>query len=222
MTISTYSELKTAIASWMHRSDTTTRDDEAIDNFEAKVNRRLRVKDLETTTTGNMVAGTATISFPTANTEIRSITYVPATGAIRKLEYIALEQADALEFQASGLPQYYTTAGNAIRFYPTPDSTYAYTIKHYQRVAALSSTTGYTTNWLLSNNPDLYLYGSLVELCAYTGDDPRLQVWKIAVEEGLNELIRADRRERFKSPQVQFDPEIGGRRMTRDIETDGE
>lgn len=222
MTVSTYSELKTALATYAHRSDLTGRDDEAIDFFEAAVNRRLRMKDMETTTTGNMVAGTATISFPTSNTEIRSITYVPATGAIRKLEFITLEQADAMEFQASGTPQWYTTAGNAIRFYPTPDSAYAYTIKHYQRLAALSSASGYTTNWLLSNNPDLYLAGSLVGLAAYIGDDGRLQVWKAALEEGLKDLNRADRRERFKSPQVQFDAELRAFPTTRNIETDGE
>lgn len=222
MAITSYSTLKTAIATWMHRSDTTTQDDEAIDNFEAKFNRRLRIKNLETTTTGNMVASTATIAVPTDFLEIISFTYAPSTGAVRKLEYITPQQGDALELSGTAAPQWYSFVGGLIRLYPTPDSAYAYTIRHYQRLSALSSTTGYTTNWLISNNPDIYLYGSLVDLCAFTGDDPRLMVWKQGLEEALSELDRADRRERFVSPVVNFDAELRAFPTGRNIETDGE
>src|SRR5574343_1635194 len=222
MTISTYSELLTAIGNYMHRSDLSGRDAEAVDNFEAKVSRRLRIGDMETTATGSMVVGTATIAKPTGFAEMRSFTYAPTTGAVRKLEYITPEQADALELGSNGAPQLYTFVGNLIRLHPTPDTAYAYTIKYYQRLVALSSTTGYTTNWLLSNNPDLYLYGTLVEMCAYTGDDPRLAVWKQAVAEGLAELTRSDRKERFVGPVVHFDAELRSFPTSRNIETDGE
>jgi len=222
MTISSYSELLTAIGNYMHRSDLSGRDAEAVDNFEAKVSRRLRIGDMETTATGNMVSGTATISKPTGLAEVRSFTYAPATGSVRKLEYLTPEQCDALEYGSNGAPQFYTFVGNLIRLYPTPDDTYAYTVKYYQRLVALSSASGYTTNWLLSNNPDIYLYGTLVEMCAFTGDDPRLMVWKTAVEEGLKELERADRRERFISPVVMFDAELRDFPSSRNIETDGE
>lgn len=221
MTVSTYSELLTALANWTHRSDLSGRDAEAVDNFEAKVSRRLKLKDMEASTTSTMVSGTATISVPDGMTDLRSIIFVPVSGAIRKLEYITPEQADAKEYADEGIPRWYTFVGGAIRLYPTPDAAYSYTLKYYKRVVALGSTTGYTTNWLLSNHPDLYLYGSLVELCAFTGDDPRLMVWKQAVEEGLKELERADRKERFKAPVAQFDSELTGG-MTRNIETDGE
>ena len=222
MAITTYSALLSAVGTWMHRVDLSGRDEEAVDNFEAAANRRLRLNSEETTTTGNMVADTATITLPATCFEIRTLTYAPSTGSVRKLEYITPEQADALELGSSGAPQWFTLVGGAIRLYPTPDSAYAYTLKYYTGITALSSSSGFTTNWLLSNNPDLYLTGSLVELCAFTGDDPRLAVWKTKLEEGLQELIRSDRRRRFISPVVNFDAELKAFPTNRNIESDGE
>lgn len=222
MTISSYSELKTALATWSGRSDTTSRDDEAIDMWEGEVNRRVRVRNMETSATGNMVSGTATISLPTDFLEIRTITYVPATGSIRKLEYVTPEQADAFEYAGNGAPQWYTFVGGAIALYPTPDSTYAYTIKYYARLSALSSSSGYTTNWLLSNNPDLYLAGSIKWIAALNKDGESLAAWKGQVEEGLAQLERQDRRERFVTPVVNFDNQLRAFPSNRNIETDGE
>lgn len=221
MAINSYTTLISAIGNYMHRSDLTGRDQEAIASLEAKVNRRYRLRGMEGTSTGNMVAGTATISLPTGFLEIRSLTYVPVSGAVRKLEFKTLEQLDSLEFTTSGLPQWYTFAGGAIRLYPTPDSTYAYTLKYYGQVSALTSGT-VSTNFLISSYPDVYLYGTLVEMCKYTGDDPRLASWKQSLEEAFQELERADRRERFVSPVVGFDAELMAFPTSRNIETDGE
>lgn len=56
-------------------------------------------------------------------------------------------------------------------------------------------TTSGSTNWLLTNHPDIYLYGALVEAAPYLGEDPRVEVWKLQLEERLNELsgsVRVD------------------------------
>ena len=220
MTISTYAELKTALANYTHRSDLTGRDDEAIDSFEARINRRLRLRGMENSSTGTMVAGTATISLPTGFNEIRSFIFNPTTSVVRKLEYITPEQADAKEFSSNGPPKWYTFVGGAIRLYPTPDQAYAYTIKFYKTITPLDGTN--TTNFILTYNPDIYLFGCLVELMRYTGDDPRLAMWEQSLEAGIRELERMDRRERFVSPVVGFDAELIAVHKGRNIETDGE
>lgn len=222
MAITSYSTLKTAISTYMHRSDLagSSIDDEAIDGFEAKISRRIKVRGMETSATGTFVANTATISLPTGFNEIRSLTYAPATGSVRKLEYITPEQADAFEYASSAPPQWYTFVGGLIRLYPTPDAAYDYTIKYYRTIVPLDSTN--TTNFLLTSHPDVYLYGALVEACLYTGDDPRLMAWKQSLEEAIQELIRSDRRERFVSPVVNFDAELRAFPTSRNIESDGE
>jgi hypothetical protein len=220
MTISSYSELKTAIATYMHRADLTGRDDEAIDNFEAKINRKIRTAGLETTATGNMVSGTATISFPTGYAEIRSFTYVPVTGSVRKLEYITPEQADALEYTANGPPQWFTLVGNAIRLYPTPDSTYAYTIRIYRTIVPLDGSN--TSNWLLASHPDIYLAGCQAEMAMFAEDYDKFRILDGFVNQWMQDLIRSDRRANNPTPVAQFDAELRAFPSSRNIETDGE
>jgi hypothetical protein len=47
---------------------------------------------------------------------------------------------------------------------------------------------GNPTNWLLQNHPDIYLYGALVESAPFLKDDERIPVWKMNLDERLNEL----------------------------------
>lgn len=220
MTISTYSELKTAIGNYMGRADLTSRADEFIDNLEAKITRRLRVRHMETTVSGSFTADTATIALPTGFVEIRSFTYDVTTDVPRKLEFITPEQGDALGWSSSGAPEFYSFVGGAIRLYPTPDSAYSYTIRYFAKFTALSESN--TTNALLTNYPDLYLYGCLLEACGYVGDDGRIPLWKAAVEECYSEIARHDKRERHKPAVVQLDPALVGIMVRSNIETDGD
>ncbi len=219
MTISTYAELKTAIGTYMGRSDLTDRADEFVDNLEAKITRRLRVGPMETTATGTFTADTATFNLPADYVELRSFTYDITTDSPRKLEYITPEQGDALEYSSSGPPLAYSVVGSSVRLYPTPEQAYAYTLRYFAKFVPLSVSN--TTNALLTSYPDLYLYGTLLEACGYVGDDARIPLWKAAVEECYAEISRHDKRARHKPATVQFDPALVGISYGTDITTDG-
>ena len=60
MAITTYAELQTAIANWLARDDLTTYLPDFITLFEAAANRRLRVRQMETTATLTPSSGSAT------------------------------------------------------------------------------------------------------------------------------------------------------------------
>ena len=220
MALASYSDLHSAITNYLHRTDMTARYDEIIDMTESKLSRRLRLRGMETSATGTFTASTATLALPTDFLEVRSFTYAPSTGSTRKLEYITPQQAEAMEYASVAAPQWYTFVGGTFRLYPTPDSAYAYTLRYYQKITPLDSTN--TNNFILTNNPDVYLYGCLVESCLYTGDDPRLMAWKQSLEEAVADLIKSDRRERFVSPVVNFDAELRAFPTNRNIESDGE
>jgi hypothetical protein len=52
-----------------------------------------------------------------------------------------------------------------------------------------------TTNWLVTNYPDIYLFGSLVEAAPYLKDDGRVVVWESELQKRLDELsgsVRVD------------------------------
>ena len=54
-----------------------------------------------------------------------------------------------------------------------------------------------TTNWLLTQYPSAYLWGTLSYAAPYIGDDPRLQIWLSAREAAIERIRLADRRAKF-------------------------
>jgi hypothetical protein len=82
--------------------------------------------------------------------------------------------------------------GDTFQLVPTPDASYTVELTYYSKIPALSDSN--TTNWLLTNSPDVYLYGSLLEAAPYLDDDNKLQVWGSLLEQSLNALqIESDR-----------------------------
>ena len=65
MAITSYAELQTAMANWLIRDDLTNRLPEFIDLFEAEVNRRLRIQDMETRATATLTSGSDYLALPT-------------------------------------------------------------------------------------------------------------------------------------------------------------
>jgi hypothetical protein len=53
------------------------------------------------------------------------------------------------------------------------------------------------TNWLLTQYPSAYLWGTLSFAAPYIGDDPRLQLWLGAREAAIERIRLADRRAKF-------------------------
>jgi hypothetical protein len=80
---------------------------------------------------------------------------------------------------------YALTAGG-IELYPTPDLTYNASLVYYACVPTLSASN--TTNWLLTEAPDVYLYGSLVHSAPYLKDDARAQIWEVLAGQAIDKL----------------------------------
>jgi hypothetical protein len=53
------------------------------------------------------------------------------------------------------------------------------------------------TNWLLTQYPSAYLWGTLSYAAPYIGDDPRLQLWLGAREAAIERIRLADRRAKY-------------------------
>jgi hypothetical protein len=70
MALTTFSQLKTSIANYLNRSDLTGVIPDFITLAESKLNRNLRLRKMQTTTTLTCVSGTATIDLPTDFLEV--------------------------------------------------------------------------------------------------------------------------------------------------------
>lgn len=191
MAISTYSELQSAIADWLLRTDLTSVIPSFIDLAEAKFNRRIR--DYRMVAQADATATDGYLSVPTDWLE--NIRFQLNTSPITTLEYVTPDQAaEELRLSGSGnaRPRFFSMIGSNFQLVPTPDTSYTAELTYYAKIPALSDSN--TSNWLLTTAPDLYLYGTLMEAAPYLDDDQRIQTWGSLYEQGMNALqIESDR-----------------------------
>lgn len=167
MALATYSDLKTAVADWLHRSDLTTKIVDFIALCEANIRRDVRCRAMEASATGSLAA--VTLAFPTRMAEVRR---VMLDGY--QLEYVHPESFHAV---ADTDTRQYTTEGETFVF---QKATGNYEIEYWQWFAPFSGNSD--TNWLLTNYPAIYLYGTLAEAASFLRDDPSVWISRYVAE----------------------------------------
>jgi len=284
MAINSYSSLQTAVANWLDRSDLTARIPEFISLAEARINRALRVRIMESVKMISLVGGTKRYPLPSDYLQLRTIKYtktalatdnlasdmtdaqdtaplndVTPSGGILSSGFsssgtvmIGLEQMtytgistntltgltrgvngtsavthnsgdsavqiyttftagtisdktrpiDAIQYvspellsrvyagNSTGRPKVYTMRAGYFLFGPVPDSTYNLEIDYYSKVAALTDSA--TTNDMLTDNPDVYLYGSLLEAEPFLMNDNRVGLWLAAFDKAISDIQLQD------------------------------
>lgn len=183
MAITNYSELQSAVASWLDRSDLTARIPEFIALAESRIARKLRIREMETESDVTLVAGTRTAAVPTGFREVRRV-YLN-TSPITDLEYMSPQDYwGRYASTNTGKPVVFTVEGTNLVFGPIPDSGYTAKVLHYKALDALSS----SAHGVFTANPDVYLYGSLVAAEPFLKNDKRVSMWKALFDESLMEL----------------------------------
>ena len=194
--VGTYAQLQTEIANWLDRTDLTATIPTFIELAEANFNRVIRQPDMITKDDSFSIAGRYT-TLPTDTLEIVRI--VLDLTPVIVLEYMTPEELSErrVSLTGGGKPYYFTTVGgstNQLEVLRSPDSTYTASIIYYTRIAALTDAA--TSNWLLTNHPDIYLFGTLVEAEPYLKNDDRMPMWTSRLDKALNDLRLQGQRER--------------------------
>ena len=194
MAISNYSELQTAVANWLDRDDLAARIPEFIVLCEARFNRSLRIRAMETLDISvDTVGGTSTVALPTGYVQMRDISLI--TSPITQLQYLTPEIMNRLNAGSlTGKPETYTIIANSILFGPTPDSAYDISMLYYKTFDALTDAA--PTNWVITNAPDVYLYGTLLEAEPFLMNDQRVQLWATALTQSITTLQEQDNKDR--------------------------
>jgi len=207
MAINTYATLQTAVANWLDRSDLTDRIPEFIALAEARMNRTLRLAimlNVDQTTLGGaaaLVAGTRDYALPSGY--LQMLDFHLRTSPITTLSYLTPENMNRMwAGSQGGRPVAYTifsdnasgTPIKSVRLGPSPGSAYDYSITFYKKIDALSDSN--TTEQMLTNNPDVYLYGALLEAEPFLMNDQRVQLWATAFQEALRALQEQDNKDR--------------------------
>jgi len=104
-----------------------------------------------------------------------------------------------------GKPKAYSIIGNDIQLRPTPDSAYEIEMLYYKYFTPLSDSA--PTNEMLTNHPDAYLYGALVEAEPYLQNDKRLQTWSTLYDRAKADIISSNERDRHSgvAPTTRID-----------------
>jgi hypothetical protein len=185
MTIATYDELKAAVADFLNRDDLTSVVPTFIRLAESRIDRDVRHWRMEKRSTAELDTQYSAIPSDFLQPIRLQITDAP-TSEVAPISTAQMLQLRGERNDRVGRPTNYALTAGGLELYPTPDLTYNASLVYYGRVPALSGSNA--TNWLLTEAPDVYLYGALVHSAPYLKDDARIQVWEALFAQGLNNL----------------------------------
>jgi len=193
MAISTYAELQTAVANWLDRDDLTDRIPEFIVLAEARMNRVLRLRLMENKYTASTAAAQRNYALPTGYIQMRN--FQVNSSPITPLQYVTPEMYDRLYGSTgSGTPQFYTIIAGELQLGPIPGSVMTLEMLFYKKITALSVSN--PTETMLTDNPDVYLYGALVEAEPFIMNDERVQLWHQGFQQAVSDLQEQDNKDR--------------------------
>lgn len=206
MALNNFTALKASIANWLNRSDLTDAiQDDFIKLCEADFNAKLRIRQMEQIET--ITIDSETEDVPTGFIATRSF-YIIQGGIKYALDYVAPSTLfRTYGASQTGRPRAYTIEADEgqekLRFAPAPDATYTGYLQYYKAFDPLSASTA--TNYILTNHPSIYLYGSLYHAANFLGgiEPNQLQQWLGMYQAGLERCENNDRQDSYGSTPVQ-------------------
>lgn len=183
MALSTYTDLQTTAAQYLDRTDLT----DVLPTFvllaEAKMRRVLR----GAVARASLSVSTAETQLPSDFQEVVSL-YLDQSPYYAPLKIVSPGDLHAriAEVGESGVPRYAAVLNRVLMVAPAPDATYTVALEYYADLDALSATN--TTNWVLTDHPDAYLFGVLAEAAPYLKHDERIPVWRDQFQAALAEI----------------------------------
>ena len=192
--ITNYTTLKDAVASWLNRSDLTSNIPEFIQLAEASFIRDERVRKLINHGTFSIAADGDEL--PSDLDSIESWFYDGDT-YFGPIEIVPSDMIPLLKAQhgSTGVPSWAAITERIVRYAPSPDQGYTTYLTYWAGVTALSDAS--PTNWLITNHPDIYLFGALVHSAPWLRDDERVGLWAGMLEKMLEELHKQTQRAQF-------------------------
>ena len=172
MALSNYTELKAAVAQWMRRSDLTDEIPDYITLAEKKIVKllQLRGQEIEVALTPN--SGDSTVALPTdfgSPVALWNTQDDPRTLVVQVLpEVLAYDDTP-------GIPDHWAIDGANIRFDCALDGAISFAFR-YVKTFELSDSN--PTNFILTEWPDVYLYGALTEGFLAVFDEQRAALWQ--------------------------------------------
>lgn len=181
MALSNYTELQAAALDWMERAGQTGQTADWVKLAEAKLNRKLGAVETDTTLTGT--SGSRSISI-SAVSMVEPIALMLARVGYDEREVQQQANGTFAYQDTTGEPRIWCIDGENIEFDRVLDQAYPFRLVYRQRFALAAS----STNWLLTNHPDVYLAATLMWGAGYNSDWQNGSVFKGMLEEAIPEI----------------------------------
>ncbi|MDD9727220.1 hypothetical protein PVV74_17300 [Roseovarius sp. SK2] len=190
MAITTYAELKTAIANWLDRDDLSDSAGDFITLGERKLEREVKHWKGEKRATATFDG-----RFTAVPADLLEVLRLQVDIDERPLQLVNAQEMHQMRARTSntaGRPKYFALVDSSFEVYPTPDEDYTGTLYYRATLPSLSDSN--TSNWLLEIAPDAYLYASLLESAPFLRDDERLQTWTALYGAAVNQINKVSER----------------------------
>jgi hypothetical protein len=151
MTFATKANLKTNVLDYMARNELTGNVDDFITLAEARLNRELEAVEVDTTLTGVVDSRSIDIS---SLSMVEPIALFLAEVGCDEVMLTPKVDGTFPYIDSSGRPRYWAIDGDNIDFDRPLDGAYPFRFRYRERFSLASDG---STNWLLTNYPDVYL-----------------------------------------------------------------
>ena len=195
MAISTYSELSSAVDKYLVYDDVSADFDTLLGLAESVLNREVRIREMQSTQ-AYAAQSTQTLTLPTDFSE--AIVFYQEGDDGGALEYVPPKMfwnsRDART--GTGQPALYTVRDATLTLAPAPDGARDYRLDYYAKVEGLSVSN--STNAILTNAPDVYLWQVLYQAALLMDDEPSQAKYERNYMNAKASLLAADNRARHR------------------------
>ena len=173
-------------------SEVTTRMDLFMRVTESRINRVLMTLDMSSRAKTPMDSATEYYPLPTNYSVMRAIKVIDNTNPASRVTLLQVNPEQMANLVNNGETQFpcYTVISGAIQVQPFYDNTHSLEIDYFQTLPPLSSTA--TTNWLSDSNPDVYVFGLLVEINSFVKDAEATALWDGRFQQAMSEITLND------------------------------
>lgn len=200
-----YTDIKALALSYADRSDieVTSRIDDFLRVVESRVNRKLKTQRMTARTVTPAIAEQEYYALPADFAGMRDIEIRENLSATKRttLGYLVPEQLNNIaNAEYSGSNIFYTIVANQLQIFPRQDSGIIEMV-YYKRLPQLDDYDN-KTNWLSDYNPDVYVFGLLVEISAFVKDAESAAIWDQRFTGMLDEITHDDFLSRWSGPSL--------------------
>jgi len=194
MALSTYDDLVKSIVAWSHRKDIGDLIPDFIALAETEMYNnegwQLETRDMEFVSTAS-ISGRY-LELPPNFEKSRSIQLETGSGLV-DVKFQAPEQL--LRQSTTGQPRFFSVIGNEIEFDRVPDSSYTIQIQYYKKPDPLTLTN--QTNSVITNHPNIYLFGALHQVFVYLEDPEQMTKYFAKMQSVIRGANKAAKKARY-------------------------